>query len=34
MKKWKEYKYTEIASLIGGGTPKTTKKAKASKVEE
>ncbi|WP_182505748.1 restriction endonuclease subunit S [Bacteroides zhangwenhongii] len=27
MKKWKEYKYTEIASLIGGGTPKTTKKA-------
>ena len=27
MKKWKEYKYTEIASLIGGGTPQTTKKA-------
>ncbi len=24
MEQWKEYKYTEIASLIGGGTPKTT----------
>ena len=25
MEEWKEYKYTDIASLIGGGTPKTTK---------
>lgn len=24
MEEWKEYKYTDIASLIGGGTPKTT----------
>ena len=24
MEDWKEYKYTELASLIGGGTPKTT----------
>jgi len=27
MEDWKEYKYTEIVSLIGGGTPKTTEKA-------
>ena len=24
MEDWKEYKYTELASLIGGGTPKTS----------
>ena len=24
MEEWKEYKYTELASLIGGGTPKTS----------
>ena len=24
MEEWKEYKYTDIAYLIGGGTPKTT----------
>ena len=24
MKEWKEYKYTDICSLIGGGTPKTS----------
>ena len=24
MKEWKSYKFTELCSLIGGGTPKTT----------
>lgn len=27
MEEWKEYKYTEIAALIGGGTPKTSNPA-------
>ena len=27
MEQWKEYKYTELASLIGGGTPKTSESA-------
>ena len=26
MSEWKEYKYTELATIIGGGTPKTTVK--------
>ena len=27
MEEWKEYKYTDLASLIGGGTPKTSNPA-------
>lgn len=26
MEEWKEYKYTDCALIIGGGTPKTTEK--------